>query len=127
VVRETVDDEYEIPAGFILVDINEKNFRNYVSRINHLITDEISGKMAENLVGFIKFDPDYTVPEEEVGTDLQHTVLTALSCLDSKYQCCPDLIHPQHGYQAYGCCSSSQYGCCPDNITPAPAPFFDVT
>lgn len=125
VVRETVDDEYKIPAGFILVDINEKNFRNYVSRINHLITDEISGKMAENLVGFIKFDPDYAVPEEEVGTDLQQTVLTALSCLDSKYQCCPDLIHPQHGYQAYGCCSSSQYGCCPDNITPAPAPFFD--
>jgi len=126
-IRETVEQDFNIPDGFSLVDINENNFGNYISRIKHLITEEISGKMENDLVGFAQVASNTAMgqPEEDgFSTPIQNNT-SDMSCLDSKYQCCPDLVHPQHGYQAYGCCSSTKYGCCPDNISPAPAPYFD--
>jgi len=133
VLRESVQDEFDIPVGFILIDVNENNFRKFSSKINPLITDEIQEKMSGKLAGFIKTATESSAAVKEVGgmevtEEVPTTMLSppdGLRCVDSKYQCCPDLTHPQHGYQAYGCCASSQYGCCPDNITPAPAPYFD--
>lgn len=135
VLRESVKDEFDIPVGFILMDVNENNFRRFSSKINPLITDEIQEKMSGKLAGFIKTAPESSAAVKEVGgmevtEDVPTTMLSppaGLRCVDSKYQCCPDLTHPQHGYQAYGCCASSQYGCCPDNTTPAPAPYFDAS
>ena len=135
--RETVEEDFDIPDGFTLVDVNENNFKNYVSRIKHLLNDEIglnwavtiAGKMKNGLVGFAKSDSNTTLAksDQDESSTVTLTNESVLPCLESKYQCCPDQIHPQHGYQAYGCCSSTVYGCCPDNITPAPAPYFDVS
>ena len=69
VVRESEEEEFDIPAGFNLVDINENNFRNYVSRIQHLINEEISGQMEKRLVGFVKSDPDYSASNQEDGLE----------------------------------------------------------
>ena len=44
VERESVDEDFDIPEGFEFVDINEQNFRNYVSKIKDLLTEEIGGK-----------------------------------------------------------------------------------
>ena len=118
--RETTDEEFGIPDGFTLVDINENNYRNYVSKIKHLLTEEIGEKLVSKLVAFVKSHMDdgemETAPVNETS-----------GCADSDYECCPDQVHPQHGSDGYGCCASSEFGCCPDNITPAPAPFFDVS
>ena len=124
VERETTEETFEIPDGFLLVDINENNYRNYVSKIKHLLTEEIGEKLISKLVGFVKSD---TVDVDE--GDLETALLNVTSgCGDSEdSECCPDQVHPQHGSGGYGCCASSQYGCCPDHITPAPAPFFDVS
>ena len=131
VVKETVAEKFDIPTGFTLVDINENNYRNYAASISHLLTDEIAGKMENGLVGFVK--SDYLVfkhGEGLVPAPSELRVITASigpSCLESKYQCCPDGIHPQHGYEAYGCCSATLHGCCPDNISPATAPHFHAS
>ena len=47
VFRDTIEEDFIVPNGFELVDINENNFRNYVSRISHLIegNEEIGGLM----------------------------------------------------------------------------------
>ena len=111
VERGTTEEEFLVPDGFTLVDINEDNYRDYVSRIKHLLTEEVGEKMVAKLVGFV-----VSLPGEEGG-----------GCDDGELQCCPDQVHPQHGSNGYGCCASSEHGCCPDNITPAPAPFFDVS
>ena len=44
VERESVDEDFDIPEGFEFVDINEQNFRNYMSKIKDLLTEEIGGK-----------------------------------------------------------------------------------
>ena len=106
VERDTIEEDFVIPDGFILVDIDENNFRYYASKIRHLLTEEIEQKAMEKLVGFVS-----TAEGGDVG------------CED----CCPDQIHPQHGPEGYGCCTYTEYGCCPDNVTPAQAPFFDVS
>ena len=122
ITRDSEDEEFDVPDGFVLVDINENNFRNYVSKIQHLLTEDISEKMMKNLVGFVKSDPESSKQNSETGISHLPT-----NCAESSYKCCPDKIHPQHGSQEYGCCASSEFGCCPDNLTPASAPYFDVT
>ncbi|CAH0551174.1 unnamed protein product, partial [Brassicogethes aeneus] len=42
-----------------------------------------------------------------------------LSCSNTTYGCCDDLVTPAHGNNKEGCCLSGSFGCCPDNITPA--------
>ena len=101
------------------MDINENNFRNYVSKIQHLIDEEVNKKMVEKLAGFVKTDQE--------GTRSKAVSTSQPTCATSSYGCCPDLVHPQHGYRAYGCCATSKFGCCPDNMSPAPAPYFDVS
>ena len=71
-----------------------------------------------------QFEADEDI-EESTSSDEVETKEPG-ECKNTEFQCCPDLHHPQHGYQGYGCCASSEFGCCPDNMTPAPAPFFDV-
>ena len=186
-----------MPIGFVFVDVNEHNFRNYMSKIQHLLTEEIGEKLPLGLVGFVKsvprkesrkslqppvykiitrasVDEEFDVPPgfELISGELFHADdalafeeireegdmekfdqgLAALvkfsmmdidmnsddkndgeendvvpgACVDTEFQCCSDLVHPQHGYQGYGCCAASEFGCCPDNITPAPGPFYEV-
>ena len=91
VVRETKDEDFDIPTGFTLVDINENNYRNYAASISHLLTDEIAGKMENGLVGFVK--SDYLVFKHGEGlftaaSDLQSTKVSMKyrlgdSCVDS--------------------------------------------
>ena len=211
--RDSTEEEFLVPEGFQFVDINENNFKNYVSKIQHLLTEEIGEKLPQGLVGFVKgieindeeeeehsdveydneeedttteiyklvtrehIDDEYEIPpgfqmikdkdeidqeqfdkliNDEEKTEKFNTDLIAIvrfssiddndydvmeesaindetemkepgECKDTEFQCCPDLVHPQHGYKGYGCCASSRFGCCPDNMTPAPAPFFDVS
>ena len=130
VERNSSDDEFEIPDEFEFVDINEDNFRNFMSKIQHLLTEEIGEKMSLGLVGFIK-----SVETSPVGTDIEGEVvnktlnpgLTGFSCQpgEQEHGCCPDLARPQHGAGGLGCCAASQFGCCPDNLNPASAPFFE--
>ena len=131
VERNSSDDEFKIPDEFEFVDINEDNFRNFMSKIQHLLTEEIGEKMGLGLVGFIK-----SVETSPVGTDIEGEVvnktlnpgLTGFSCQpgEQEHGCCPDLARPQHGAGGLGCCAASQFGCCPDNLNPASAPFFEV-
>ena len=195
VERESTDVEFIIPDGFVFVEINEDNFRNYMSRIQHLLTEEVGEKLPQGLVGFVKsapeqdtmnslhppiykiitrdsIDEEFDVPPgfelipnrllhadealaieeitEEGDSEKLDQGLAALvkfsmmsidsddkqdniedvvpgDCVDTEFQCCSDLVHPQHGYQGYGCCAASKFGCCPDNVTPAPGPFFEVS
>lgn len=108
--RDNTDEEFVVPDGFITVAINEHNYRDYVSKIKNLLTEEIGKKIITKKVAFVKSIP-------EGGGD----------CGDGGQQCCPDKVHPEHGNEGYGCCASTEFGCCPDNMTPATAPFFDVS
>ena len=103
VERETLEEDFVIPDGFILVDINESNFRYFASKIRHLLTEEIEEKARKKLLVFVKSE--------------------SVDCED----CCPDQIHPEHGTEGYGCCAYTEFGCCQDNLTPARAPFFEVS
>ena len=124
VERNSSDDDFEIPDEFEFVDINEDNFRNFISKIQHLLTEEIGEKMGLGLVGFIKsIDREGEIVNTTLGPDPR-----GLICQSDEHEhgCCPDLAHPQHGAGGLGCCAASQFGCCPDNINPASAPFFEV-
>ena len=122
VERNSSDDEFEIPDEFEFVDINEENFRNFMSKIQHLLTEEIGEKMGRGLIGFIK-----SVETSSVSSGGE-AELEPLRCEPGQgdHGCCPDLAHPQHGPQGLGCCASSEFGCCPDHTSPATAPFFEV-
>ena len=126
VERNSSDEDFEVPEEFEFVDINEDNFRNFVSKIQHLLNEEIGEKMGRGLVGFIKSVKKFEVDLNN-GTNNDADVNVAWSCVDSESGCCPDLLHPRHGDQDLGCCAASEFGCCPDNITPAPAPFLEVS
>ena len=122
VERNSSEDEFEIPDEFEFVDINEENFRNFMSKIQHLLTEEIGEKMGRGLIGFIKSVETSSVSSGgEAG-------LEPPRCEPGQgdHGCCPDLAHPQHGPQGLGCCASSEFGCCPDHTSPATAPFFEV-
>ena len=127
VERNSSDDEFEIPDEFEFVDINEDNFRNFMSKIQHLLTEEIGEKMGLGLVGFIKSVETSSVSTIGGGEGGNKT-LEPISCEPGEHEhgCCPDHEHPQHGPRGLGCCASSEFGCCPDHISPAPAPFFEV-
>lgn len=131
VERNSSDDEFEIPEEFEFVDINENNFRNFMSKIQHLLTEEIGEKMGHGLVGFIKSLGSSSSSKIKEGYKVNQTLeldSRPVSCDPDQQEhgCCPDLLHPAHGDLGLGCCAATEFGCCPDNISPAPAPFFDV-
>ena len=124
VERESVEDEFVVRKGFELVEISEDNFRNYVSKIQHLLTDDVGEKMQAGLIGFVKSNGEKSENGKEHEEIVDHDID---SCNGSPDLCCPDSLYPAHGPGGLGCCAQSTFGCCPDNITPAPAPFFDVS
>ena len=103
------------------MDITEDNFRNYVSKIQHLLTDDVGEKMQTGLVGFAK--SNILLKDDDEHGDVDDVP----GCDESEQYCCPESHYPAHGPGGLGCCAHSTFGCCPDNITPAPAPFFDVS
>ena len=129
VERNSSEDEFEIPDEFEFVDINEENFRNFMSKIQHLLTEEIGEKMGRGLIGFIKsVETSSASSGGEAANKTLGPELEPLRCEPGQgdHGCCPDLAHPQHGPQGLGCCASSEFGCCPDHTSPATAPFFEV-
>ena len=129
VERNSSDDEFEIPDEFEFVDINEENFRNFMSKIRHLLTEEIGEKMGRGLIGFIKSVETSSVSRGgEAANKTLGPEVDPLRCEpgQGEHGCCPDLAHPQHGAQGLGCCAASEFGCCPDHTSLAPAPFFEV-
>lgn len=102
------------------MEIREDNFRNYVSKIQHLLTDDIGEKMQTGLIAFVKSTVEI---KDDDGTDDHDSE----SCIESQDLRCPDTNYPAHGPDGLGCCAHSAFGCCPDNMSPAPAPFFDVS
>ena len=53
-IRGSSEEEFSIPEGFVLVDIDEENIDEYTPEIQHLVTAEVTEQLRTMLAGFAR-------------------------------------------------------------------------
>ena len=117
--------------GFELVDVNEENFRNYVSKIGHLLTEETGALLPEGLIGFVR--------SQSTGGDLEDSDKVDESSREIARESQSEEFAVSQGYSSVSKtenksdyinentsksveCINSDHQCCPDDEHPQHGP-----